>query len=312
MSKKTDSSAHVGQPYIPGVTPFDVPLDSAQRGRGPFIWRFTFFHRLMHAFAIISFYVLVLTGIPLRFACAPFSEALIRFWGGVERAGLIHRWMAGFMIAYSLVHIVWVIVKIARAPKKERTKWVWGSDTMMPHPDDAKHFVQQFKWYFGRGPKPQFGRYGYLEKMDYFGEVWGFIIIGGSGMMLWFPEFFSAFLPGWTFNVATVFHAYEAMIAASFIFMIHFFNVHLRPDKFPLDAVMFTGRGTLEYMKEEHPAMAAELDEKAKLPVSEKPVLDHPAPPPSRTMTIVATVFGFLAWGVGLAIVGMTVWALLC
>jgi hypothetical protein len=61
------------------------------------------------------------------------------------------------------------------------------------------------------------------------------------------------------FNVATVFHGYEAMIAAAFLFTIHFFNVHLRPDKFPLDAVMFTGRGTLDYMIEEHPGMEEEL-----------------------------------------------------
>jgi hypothetical protein len=125
---------------------------------------------------------------------------------------------------------------------------------------------RQFKWYFGKGPRPRFGRYGYLEKMDYFGEVWGFIVIGGSGFMLWFPEFFGQWLPGWLFNVATVFHAYEAMIAAAFLFTIHFFNVHLRPDKFPLDAVMFTGRGTLDYMIEEHPGMEEELRESAKRP----------------------------------------------
>ena len=60
-------------------------------GPGPFIWRFNTFHRWTHAFAILSFYTLILTGIPLRFSCAPFAAPLMRFWGGVERAGLIHR-----------------------------------------------------------------------------------------------------------------------------------------------------------------------------------------------------------------------------
>jgi cytochrome b subunit of formate dehydrogenase len=287
-----------------------VPLDSAQRGGGPFIWRFNRFHRWTHAFAMTSFYVLILTGLPLRFACAPFSAPLIRLWGGVERAGLIHRTAAAFMIVYSLVHIVYIVVRFARAPDKRR--WLWGSNTMVPHPQDLADFVQQFRWYFGRAEKPRFGRYGYLEKMDYFGEVWGLLVIGGSGMLLWFPELFGRWLPGWIFNVATVFHGYEAMIAAAFLFTIHFFNVHLRPDKFPLDAVMFTGRGTLHYMIEEHPAMAAELVESSRQPVSRRAVADLPAPPPSRRMTLVATVLGFLTWGIGLATIGMILWAVLC
>jgi hypothetical protein len=114
------------------------------------------------------------------------------------------------------------------------------------------------------------------------------------------------------FNVATVFHGYEAMIAAAFLFTIHFFNVHLRPDKFPLDAVMFTGRGTLEYMIEEHPGMARDLAGVERLPVSTRAVHDLPAPPPSHGSTLLATFFGFIAWGVGLATIGMILWAVLC
>lgn len=287
-----------------------VPLDSAQRGRGPYFWRFNMFHRVMHACAMMSFYILVLTGMPLRFACAPFSAPLIRFWGGVERAGFIHRLTAFFMVAYSVVHIVYVLVRFVRS--KEKRKWLAGYDTMVPGLQDGKDFITQFKWYFGRGPKPRFGRYGYLEKLDYFGEVWGLVIIGGSGFLLWFPELFGRWLPGWIFNVATVFHGYEALIAAAFLFAIHFFNVHLRPDKFPLDAVMFTGRGTLDYLVEEHPAMEEQLRANAQQPVSHRAVHDLPAPAPSRRMTLVAVFFGFVTWGIGLATIGMILWAVFC
>jgi cytochrome b subunit of formate dehydrogenase len=287
-----------------------VPLDAAQRGRGPFIWRFNLFHRMTHAFAILSFYILILTGIPLRFSCAPFAEPLMRMWGGVERAGLIHRWAAAFMVTYTLVHIVYMAVMFYRA--KDRKRLLWGSDSLLPHPKDAEHFIQQWKWYFGKGERPQFGRYAYLEKMDYLGEVWGFIVIGGSGFMLWFPEFFGRWMPGWMFNVATIFHAYEAMLAAAFLFTIHFFNVHLRPDKFPLDAVMFTGRATRDYMEEEHPAMMHQIDAVADEPVSDKPIADRRAPPPTRTQTLVAAIFGFAAWGIGLATIGMILWAAFC
>lgn len=299
-----------GSPPNHGAAAETIPLDAAQRGRGPYFWRFSLAHRLTHAFALVSFYVLVLTGLPLRFTCAPFSAPLMRLWGGVHRAGIIHRSAAAFMIAYSLVHIGYVVVRIVRSPNRKR--FLWGSDSMVPHPQDLYDFLRQFRWYFGRGPKPAFGRYGYLEKLDYFGEVWGLFIIGGSGLILWFPEYFGRWLPGWIFNVATVFHGYEALIAAAFLFAVHFFNVHLRPDKFPLDAVMFTGRGTLEYMEEEHPLMAAELEAAAGQEMSRRAIADRVAPPPSRGATLAASILGFTAWGIGLAIIGMILWAVFC
>jgi cytochrome b subunit of formate dehydrogenase len=287
-----------------------TPLDAAQRGHGPYVWRFNLFHRFMHAFAILSFYILVLTGLPLRFSCAPFSAPLMRFWGGVERAGAIHRYVAGFMIAYTMIHVGYIAARFIRDRNKKR--WLVGSDTMMMGVQDGKDFLKQWKWYFGKGPKPVFGRYGYLEKLDYFGEVWGFIVIGGSGILLWFPEVFGRFMPGWVFNMATLFHGYEALLAAAFLFTIHFFNVHLRPDKFPLDAVMFHGRATLEYMREEHPAMKEELDAVEGKPVSERAVHDLPAPAPTKRITLLGAIFGFALWGIGIATIGMILWAVLC
>ncbi len=285
-----------------------VPLDTAQRGHGPFVWRFTLTHRLMHLLAMLTFYTLVLTGIPLRYACAPFSADLMRLWGGVERAGLIHRVAAGVMVAYSLVFGAWLVLRFFRA--EDKFKLLRGYDTMVPDLQDARDFLKQWKWYFTGRDRPRFGRYGYLEKLDFFGEVWGFIIIGGSGIVLWFPEFFSRWLPGYWFNVATVFHGYEALIAAGFIFVVHFFNVHLRPDKFPLDAVMFHGRATLDYMEEEHPALVPELEARAASGgLAERPVLDAPAPPPSRRQSLVGATLGFLALAVGVFCIGMIVWA---
>jgi cytochrome b subunit of formate dehydrogenase len=282
-------------------------MDSAQRGEGPYIWRFNLLHRLMHLLAILTFYTLVLTGIPLRYSCAPFTASLIRLWGGVEGAGLIHRIAAGIMLVYSVLFAVWLVLKFFQAEKK--FELIRGYETMVPNLQDVKDFFRQWKWYFTGRDRPRFGRYGYLEKLDFFGEVWGFIIIGGSGIILWFPEFFGRWLPGWWFNVATVFHGYEALIAAGFIFIVHFFNVHLRPDKFPLDAVMFHGRATKAYMEEEHPALLDDLELGPDVPVSVKPKLDHPAPPPSLLQTLVGAALGFIALGVGIVCIGMIIWA---
>ena len=285
-----------------------VPLDTAQRGRGPFVWRFNLFHRTAHALAMTTFYVLVLTGIPLRYSCAPFAPELMRLWGGVHMAGLIHRIAAGVMVAYTLLYAGWLLVKFIRSPEKK--KLLWGYDSMIFHPQDVKDFFKQWKWYLTGKGRPRFGRYGYLEKLDFFGEVWGFIIIGGSGILLWFPEFWGQWLPGWWFNVATVFHGYEALIAAGFIFVVHFFNVHLRPDKFPLDAVMFHGRATVGYMEEEHPVLTEEtIRRRLSEPPSTTPDLDAPAPAPTFRESLVAAVFGFFALAVGLVCIGMILWA---
>ena len=106
-----------------------------------------------------------------------------------------------------------------------------------------------FKWFFGMGPRPVFDRWTYWEKFDYWAPFWGVTIIGVSGLMLWLPGVFGAFLPGWVFNVATIFHGEEAFLAVVFLFTVHFFNNHFRPDKFPLDVVMFTGTVPLDEFK---------------------------------------------------------------
>jgi multisubunit Na+/H+ antiporter MnhB subunit len=117
-----------------------------------------------------------------------------------------------------------------------------GPDSPMPVVQDLKDIVAHNKWFFGKGPKPDFDRWTYWEKFDYMAIFWGIAMIGASGLIMWFPEFFTLLLPGWSINVAHIIHSDEALLAAGFIFTFHFFNVHFRPDKFPMDKVMFSGR----------------------------------------------------------------------
>jgi cytochrome b subunit of formate dehydrogenase len=289
--------------------PASLALDSAQRGEGPFIWRFSLFHRLTHAAVIISFFLLVATGLPLRFSGAFWAPWLIGLMGGVEMAGLLHRIGAVITFVYFGAHLAWLLNRIVRAPRP--LSMLWGADSIVPHPKDVVDFIAQIRWYLGRGPKPVFGRWTYMEKFDYFAVFWGVAIIGTSGLMLWFPEFFARFVPGWAFNIATIVHADEALLAAGFIFTVHFFHVHIRPDKFPLDAVMFTGRATAEYMSEEHPL----LNERIRANLDREPSFDQipdtPAPPPTRTASLVAAVLGFMALAFGIALTGMIVWGAL-
>jgi hypothetical protein len=83
---------------------------------------------------------------------------------------------------------------------------------------------------------------------------WGVAVIGMTGLILWFPTVFTHIMPGWMVNVATTIHSDEALLAVCFIFSIHFFNTHFRPEKFPIDTVIFTGAVSEHELKEERPA----------------------------------------------------------
>ena len=112
---------------------------------------------------------------------------------------------------------------------------------------------------------PDFGRWTYWEKFDYFAVFWGIAVIGSTGLTLWFSEFFTRLLPGWTLNVATIIHSDEALLATGFIFTVHFFNTHLRPEKFPMDIVVFTGRMTIEELRNDKPAEYEALVQRGEL-----------------------------------------------
>ena len=287
-----------------------TPIDSADRGKGPYVWRFKLFHRLVHGVSVVSFFALVITGLPLRFTCALWAVDMMRLLGGTRVAGMVHRAAGAVTVAYFLAHVIYTTAVLLRAENKRAM--VWGPDSMIPQPQDLRDFAQMFKWFFGRAEYPRFGRYGYNEKFHYFGAFWGIVLLGGTGIVRWFPGVFTRILPGWAFNVAAVIHSEEAMLAAGFMFLIHFFNVHLRPDKFPLDGVMFTGRATAESLEADHALLAASWGDLASRPVSRRAVPDFPAPPPPRWMTVAAATLGLLALAVGLVIVGMIMWVQLC
>ena len=146
---------------------------------------------------------------------------------------------------------------------KKELEVLWGPASMTPQPRDLAEMLAHIRWFLRLGPQPRFDHFTYWEKFDYWAVFWGMGVIGGSGLVLWFPEFFSRFLPGSWFNIALLVHGEEGLLAVGFIFTIHFFNSHLRPDKFPMDPVIFTGRVTRHELMEERPAEFERLERRA-------------------------------------------------
>jgi cytochrome b subunit of formate dehydrogenase len=265
--------------------------------------RFGRLQRTMHIFMIISFFTLSLTGMSLKFAYSDWAEWLTRMLGGIEAMGVLHRMGAVTLFVVFFVHL-WDVRRRKREAGQSWKQLLAGPDSLVFNRKDLKQLGQSIRWFFGLGPRPQYGRYTYWEKFDYFAVFWGIAVIGSTGLVLWFPEYFTYIVPGWFVNVATIIHSDEALLAVGFIFTIHFFNTHFRPDKFPIDPVIFTGRVTLDELKYDKPAEYEQLVASGEL---EKRVVE---PLPGAAVRGFR-IFGFIALGVGLTLIVLIVAAMI-
>jgi thiosulfate reductase cytochrome b subunit len=263
-----------------------------RREEGEYYWRINYFHRIMHGFVIVSFLGLSLTGLPLKFSNSEWAITLSKFMGGFETAGFIHRLCGAITIFYFISHICFLIWFFTKKLDKPIIEFLFGPESMIPTFKDIKDIWTHFKWFIGKEQKPKWDRWTYWEKFDYWAVFWGVAVIGGSGIILWFKSFFSRLLPGWMFNMAFLIHSEEALLATAFIFIVHFFNTHLRPEKFPLDPVIFTGRLSGWEFSHERPSEYERL-------LKENRLESISAPPPPLWLRNFARIVGFGALGVG-------------
>jgi cytochrome b subunit of formate dehydrogenase len=233
-----------------------LPVERARtpqvRGAERQFIRFTRLQRILHICMIVSFITLALTGLTLKFSYTKWAAVLSRLLGGFESAGNIHRSAALVMFSVFVTHLV----DLYRLKRREHGSWrslLFGPNSMLPNRSDFAEFVGTLKWFVGMGKRPAYGRWTYWEKFDYFAVFWGIAVIGSTGLTLWFPVFFTRFLPGSFLNIATIIHSDEALLATGFIFTVHLFNTHLRPEKFPMDITVFTGRMRLEELERDKP-----------------------------------------------------------
>jgi cytochrome b subunit of formate dehydrogenase len=263
--------------------------------------RFGLTDRLMHGVLMFSFIGLAFTGMPLLFSDAPWAVRLAGLFGGGRSAGIIHRVFASMMIGCFVLH-VWRLMH--RVFVKKQLEVLWGPASMTPQPRDVTEMVAHLRWFLRLGPQPRFDHFTYWEKFDYWAVFWGMGVIGGSGLVLWFPEFFSRLLPGSWFNIALLVHGEEGLLAVGFIFTIHFFNSHLRPDKFPMDPVIFTGHVSHHELSEERPAEFERLR-------AERRLGDLEVPPAPGWVHRLGKIVAVIAVTLGLAMVGLILYAVL-
>ncbi len=277
--------------------------------------RFVPIERFLHFLVVSSFLLLVITGMPLKFYYTGWAHAVFRVIGGADVARALHRLGALITFLYFAIHLgalatsIWRNRSGLRDPESKKInftrlwKIVFGPDSMMPSMQDWRDFVAHQKWFFGKGQKPQFDRWTYWEKFDYFAVFWGIFAIGLSGLVMWFPVFFSRFLPGWIINVALIVHSDEALLAAGFIFTIHFFNTHFRIEKFPMDTVIFSGRISKTEMIHERKRWYDRL-------VAERKLDRHRVKDEWESWKNIARPMGYLFFSIGLILLVLIIFAM--
>jgi hypothetical protein len=228
---------------------------------------------------------LVITGMPLKFYYTAWAKALFAVLGGAETARTLHRFGALVTFLYFGLHVVslaarsWNGRKSLRDPADGKLRigrlWkvVFGPDSMMPTWKDWKDFVAHNKWFFGKGDRPQFDRWTYWEKFDYFAVFWGVAIIGTS------------------------------LLAAGFIFSIHFFNTHFRIEKFPMDTVIFSGRVSKAEMLHERRRWYDRL-------VAEGRLDQHRVKDEWERWKSIARSFGYFFFGLGIILLLLIIYAM--
>jgi cytochrome b subunit of formate dehydrogenase len=274
------STAHVRTDQLPGL-------------QGKYYRRFGLGWRLVHLFFAVALMILSLTGMAAFYAETGWAAAVMQALGGPKSAAIIHRVAAVVILGLFVGHVLYFIVRFV--PRWRTFNW-FGHTSLVPSLQDLRDIKAMFLWFFGKAPRPVFGRWTYWERFDYWAPFWGLTIVGGSGLMLWFKELTAAVWPGWIFNIAMLAHGEEAFLAILFLFTVHFFNNHFRPDRFPPpDISMFTGAVSLEEFRREH---SLEYDELVATGQLEKYLVDIP----SRSMTLGSRILGIVLLAFGLAL----------
>lgn len=211
--------------------------------------RFSVLHRFLHLVVMIGFTGLAVTGLSLGFSSTAPARAFIWLVGGSGGAAWLHRFFAVATYLCVVVHALWFLYY-----KAALSGQLSGPLSIAPSIKDFKDFSQNLRYFLGRRESPpKFDKFTYMEKIDYWALFIGMNTMGLTGLVMWFPEFFTRFIPGYFINIAQVLHFFEAILAIAVKFFLHIGLAHLRPAVYPADTSIFTGRTTKEKIIAEHP-----------------------------------------------------------
>lgn len=216
--------------------------------QGEMFRRFHPFRVFEHQANAVAFALLATTGLSQRFHDMAWAEWVILGLGGIDNVRLIHRATGLILVGLLLVHIAVAFYGIIIR------RW---RPSMMINRKDFTDAIGNLRYYLGISETPaRCDRYDYKQKFEYWGVVVGGLLMGATGLFLWFPTLlfnWIPFLPGQMLPAAKAAHSNEAMLAFLVIVVWHIYNAIFSPEVFPLDTAIFTGKISKERMQHEHP-----------------------------------------------------------
>lgn len=252
---------------------------------------------------IVAFVGLTASGVALKYSDQEWGQMLARGLGGVRSASFWHHFFAVLAIVAGLIHVGRSLARINRLREEQTWKQIiFGPDSLVPNGRDVRDLGKMLLWFVGFGPKPGFERWAYWEKLDYWALCLAATVIGFSGLMLWYPNLFCVVLPGTILNVAKMVHSQFAIYTASFLFLIHFFHAHFRPEKFPIDLSVMTGMVNEQHLREYRPDYIARLEREGRLDEKRQKA-------PSRKNVWLNIVGGVLIFTLGFFLLAITILA---
>jgi formate dehydrogenase gamma subunit len=206
------------------------------------IQRMSLLQRAQHAVLALSFIILAITGFALKFS----DSRLARILGSNEVFRSWSHRIAGIVLLVAGVYHVFYLLRSKEGRKLFKD--------FLPVPKDLNDLAENARYLTGTSEKkPKIGRFGYAEKMEYWAVIWGTIIMGVTGLIIWFKMDVTRFLPRWVVDVSLTIHYYEAILACLAIVVWHFYHVIFDPDVYPLNWACWNGKVSRHWQEEEHP-----------------------------------------------------------
>jgi formate dehydrogenase gamma subunit len=232
----------IGGMLVHNLLVFGKKVAARYRAADLTILRMNFSQRMQHVVLAVSFIALAVTGFALKFPDSWIGKLLgssepFRRWS--------HRIAGVVLLVAGAYHLFYILTR------KEGRQLV---KDLFPVKKDLQDVADNARYLTGlTNTKPKIARFGYAEKMEYWAVVWGTVIMGVTGLVIWFKIDVTRFLPRWAVDVATTIHYYEAILACLAIVVWHFYHVIFDPDVYPLNWACWNGKVSKHWHEDEHP-----------------------------------------------------------